>query len=169
MATGEPVVQILKAMPPAANAATIDYRPGGSTPAEQFMVWDFDSSTVEYMDFLCKLEGYAGGGLTFTIPWSSDGATSGDVIWSIAIRRIQDDAEDVDGSHTYVYQDVTDTTASASGELSYPTLALTDGAQMDSWAEGELSNIRIRRRADQGGDTMNSNDAELWAILGLET
>ncbi len=162
------VFKIVKSMPPATLAATIDYRPGGSTPAEQFQVWDFSPSTVKYMDFLCRLQGYNGGGITFTIPWSSDGATSGAVIWSIAVRRI-DNGEDVDTSHTYVYQDVTSTTSFIDGELVYPSVSLTHGTQMDFWNDGELANVRIRRRSDQGGDTMNSNDAELWTILGLET
>lgn len=162
-------VRVLKAMPPAASAATIDYRAGGSSPGEQVLVWDFDSAAIEYMDFLCVLEHYNGNGLTFTLPWSSDGATTGDVIWGVAIRRMQDDAEDIDTSQTYDFNSVTDTTASASGELSYPTIAFTDGADMDSWANGELAIVRVRRHADQAGDTMNSNDAELWALRGVET
>lgn len=169
MASGESVVKVLKAMPPTANAATIDYRAGGSTPGEQYMIWDFDPTTVEFMDFLCKLQGYDGGGLTFTVPWSADGVAAGDVIWSIAIRAIPDDAEDVDAVHAYAYNDVTDTAPNVDGELSYPAIAFTDGADMDNWAEGELAIVRIRRRADQGGDTMNGNDAQLWFLFGLES
>ena len=168
MASGDTVVQILKVMPPATLAATIDYRPGASTPAEQFMVHDFNPSTVEYMDFLCKLEGYAGGGLTFTMFWSAN-ATGVNAILSLAIRRIADDAEDVDISHAYSYQNVTDAAPTVEGEVVYTTLSLTDGAQMDNLAEGELFILRFRRRADQGGDTMNSDDLELWAVLGLES
>lgn len=167
MASGDPVVQVLQVVPPAANAATIDFRAGGSTPAENYLVYDFDKDTDEFMDFLCKLEGYDGGGLTFTVPWSAPAATTGDCSWGIAVRRIADDAEDVDGAHTYVYNTVTDTTASAAGELSYPTIAFTDGADMDSWAEGELAIIRVMRDVSLNDDL--AEDAELWAVLGLET
>src|SRR3990167_11206015 len=127
MATAEPVVKVLRILPPATTYAQPDIRAGGSTPAENVMVWDFDASTIEYLDFLCRLEGYDGGGLTFTLPWSATSATSGAARWGAAIRRIQDDAEDIDAAHTYDYNDVDDTAASVSGELSYPTIAFTDG------------------------------------------
>ena len=169
MASGDPVVQVLSIMPPAANAATLDTRAGGSTPAETVDVLDFDDTTVEYMDYKCVLVGYDGGGLTFTLKWSASTATTNDVIWSAAIRRMADDAEDVDSSHTYVYNDASaDTAPSASGEISYPTIAFTDGADMDSWADGELAIVRIRRFASDSGDTM-AGDAELWGWVGTET
>src|SRR3990167_2638262 len=135
-----------KAMPPATLAAQIGLITGASTPVEKIMVWDFDPATVEYMDFLCRLEGYNAGGLTFTFIWAS-GATTGNCIWSIGIRRIPDDAEDLD------------TTASAAGEVSMPTLAFTDGADMDSWADGEWAIVRVRRFASDAADTLDSNDA----------
>jgi hypothetical protein len=165
MASGENVVKILKAMPPATLAATIDYRTGGSAPNEQYMVWDFDHTVVEYMDFLCFLDGYDGGGLTFTLPWSADGVAVGNVVWEIGIRAIPDDAEDVDGAHAYAYNAVTDTAPSVDGEVVYPTISFTDGVDMDSWADGELAIVRVRRN----GGTMNANDAELWAVIGNET
>ena len=169
MASGDPVVQVLKVMPPATAYATPDVRPGGSTPAEQVEVWDFDASTTEYLDFLCRLVGYDGGGLTFTLPWSATTATSGEVVWGVAIRRMADDAEDIDGSHTYDFNDASaDTAPDASGELSYPTVAFTDGADMDSWADGELAIVRVYRDHDAAGDDM-TGDAELWGLFGVET
>ncbi len=169
MASGDSVVQVLAVLPPATTAATLDVRAGGSTPAENVIVYDFDAAASEYMDFLCKLEGYAGGGLTFTLPWSASSATSGAARWELGIRRVADDAEDIDGAHTYDTNGVTDTCASASGELSYPTIAFTNGADMDSWAEGELAVVRVYRDHDHAGDDM-AGDAELWGVpLGLET
>ena len=168
MASGDPVVQVLRVMPPGATAATMDARAGGSTPAENLIVWDFDASTVEYLDFLCLLEGYDGGGLTFTGPWSASSATSGVTRWEYAIRRIADDAEDIDTSHSYQFNTVDDTAPSASGELSYPTVTFTDGVDMDSWADGEMAIVRVRRNASHVNDTM-SGDAELWGIGGVES
>lgn len=168
MASGDPVVQVLKAMPPGSSAATMDVRAGGSTPAESAMVWDFDASSSEYLDFLCALVGYDGGGLTFTLPWSASSATSGQARWEIGIRRLNDDAEDVDSSHSYVTNGASDTAPSASGELSYPTITFTDGADMDSWADGELAIVRVYRDHDHGDDGM-SGDAELWDLLGKES
>lgn len=168
MASGDPVVQILRELPPGANFAPLTRRAGGSTPAESALVWAFDAATIEYMDFLCRLVGYDGGGLTFTLPWSAASATSNACRWGIAIRRLQDDAEDIDTSQTYDFNDVDDTAASVSGELSYPTIAFTDGADMDSWANGELAVVRVRRNASHANDNM-TGDAELWGISGVET
>lgn len=163
-------VRILAAIPPATSYATPDSRAGGSTPAENWPVWDFDDTSIEYMDFRCRLEGYQGGGLTFTLPWSATSATSGAVVWGAAIRRIQDDAEDIDASHSYDFNDAAaDTAASASGELSYPTITFTDGADMDSLADGEEFMLRIRRDPTNGSDNM-VGDAELnYTPWGRET
>ena len=168
MASGQPVVIILDVLVPSANSPQLTVRTGGSTPAERVTVWAFDASTIEYIDFKCVLMGYGGGGLTFTLPWSAASATSNATRWGVAVRRIQDDAEDIDTSQTYDYNDVDDTAASASGELSYPTVTFTDGADMDSWATGELAIVRVRSNASHANDNM-TGDAELWGIIGKET
>jgi hypothetical protein len=169
MASGQVVVQVLEVMPPAATFAALTVRAGGSTPAERVLIWAFDAATIEYLDLKCVLmPNYAGGGVTFTLPWSATSATSGVTRWGGAFRRVADDAEDIDASHTYDYNDVDDTAASAAGELSYPTLAFTDGADMDSTAAGEVFIFRVRRNASHANDTM-TGDAELWGIVGKET
>lgn len=160
-------VAVLMVMPPGANVATIDARPGGSTPAENILVWDFDAAAIEYMDFKCQLLDYEGGGLTFTLPFMMTTATSGNVVIEVAVRRL-DTAEDVDTSHTYVYQGATVGVPGTSGFPAYPTVALTHGAQMDNWADGELAIVRVRRNATDGGDTA-TGDMELLGISGTET
>ena len=78
MASGDEVVQIRRIMYPAANFAAPSQRAGGSTPGERVAgLHLFDAATIEYLDFLCRLKGYGGGGLTFTLPWSAASATSG--------------------------------------------------------------------------------------------
>ena len=81
---------------------------------------------------------------------------------------MQDDIEDIDTAQTYDFNEVTDTTASASGELSYPTITFTDGADMDSWANGEIAIVRVYRNVSHAGDDM-SGDGELWDLSGKET
>src|SRR3990167_11118563 len=168
MASGDPVVQVLSIMPPAANYATFDVRPSASTPAENFPVWDFDPTAIEYLDFLCILRGYDGGGLTFTLPWSASTAASGQTRWEMAIRAVPDDTEDIDAAHTYDFNGLSDTAASASGEPSYPTIAFTNGADMDSWADGQVAIVRVRRDPTHVDDNM-AGDAELWTISGIES
>ena len=169
MASGQPVVQVIDIAIPAANGAALTVRAGGSTPAERLMCYGFDAGTIEYLDLKCVLlPNYAGGGITLTLPWMAASATTGVTRWSAAIRRIQDDAEDIDAAHTYDYNDVDDTAASASGELSYPTLAFKEGADMDSRAAGEVAIVRVRRNASHANDTM-TGDAQLVGVWGRET
>lgn len=160
MASGNIVGIIGEVVQPAATYATFDTRAGGSTPAEAVPVYDFDDTTVEYLDLYCRLEGYAGGGLTITFDWSATSSTTNNVRWGAAIRAIPDDAEDVDAAHTYAYNDASDDAApSAAGERSRVSITFTDGADMDSLADGESFILRIRRTA---ATSNMSGDAELW-------
>jgi len=171
MASGQCVVEILSVIQPAASYATPNIRAGGSTPAEAMPVYEFDDTTKEYLDFICRLsDDYDGGGLTFTLPWMAATATSGKALWGIAIRAFPDDAEDQDAEHTYVFNEAADTAASAAGELSYPTIAFTNGADMDSWAAGQIGIVRVYRHADDDADTM-TGDAQLLVagLVGKET
>lgn len=162
MSSGALVGIIGDITPPGTSYATFDVRVGGSTPAESVPVYNFDSGAIEYIDFYCRLFGYAGGGLTITFDWSASTATADAVVWGAALRRIEDDAEDVDASQTYDFNDATDTCASASGERSRVSITFTHGADMDSVADGEAFILRIRRNATSGSDTM-TGDAQLWA------
>ena len=168
MASGDVVGQIIDVQPPAASYATPDIRAGGSTPAENVPVWDFDAASDEYLDFYCVLNGYDGGGLTVSLKTMASSATSGNAIMAAAIRRVADDAEDVDGSHSYAFNTVTIAAPSASGEASYDDVTFTDGADMDSLADGELFILRILRDADDVGDTM-AGDLELVGLTIKET
>jgi hypothetical protein len=78
------------------------------------------------------------------------------------------DAEDIDASHSYTYNAVTDTAPGTSGYFTNPTIAFTDGADMDSWAEGELAIVRVWRDYNHADDDM-TGDAQLVVPLGLET
>lgn len=167
MASGYNCIIVHNIMPPAANFATPGVRAGGSTPAERVPIWQFGASANSHLDLYCQLSGYDGGGLTFFLPWTAATATSGTVRWGIAIRRAQDDAEDIDASHTYDYNTADVSPASASGELKYPTISFTNGADMDSWAEGEFAIVRVRRDVSVGGNM--TGNAELWGLIGLET
>lgn len=168
MASGDIVGFIYKESPPATLFPQPYVRAGGSTPAERVPVYGFDASTDEFMDFYVHLQGYDGGGLTCTIEWSAASATTGVTRWGVAVRRIQDDAEDVDAAHTYDYNEADDTTASASGETSKVDITFTNGADMDSWADGESAIARVTRNADHANDTM-TGDAELWKLIIKET
>jgi len=170
MASGDAVVNILDEMPgPQTLFPQMVNRVGGSTPKELVKTWAFNSGTVEYKDYLCVLNGYGGGGLTFDIFWTGNTQTSGTVQWEIAIRRVADDAEDIDVSHTYVFTNntVSVTTASVAGEVDYAQITVSDGTDMNDWADDEIAVVRIRRNG-AGTDTL-TGDAELWGWIGRET
>lgn len=170
MPSGDVVVQFLKPLPLVTSYATPDVRSGGSTPAEKIDVWDFDAVTDEYLDFLVRLNGYAGGGLTFTVAYMASSATSGTVRCGLAIRALPDDTEDVDSSHTYDFNTQGFTVASAAGEVDYGNITFTDGADMDNWADGQLAILRFFRDADGTSGTDDATgDMELLDIVGKET
>ena len=95
-------------------------------------------------------------------------AVSGGVRLEAALRRLQDDAEDADSSHTYDFNGVTDTVPNAAGEVGYANITFTDGADMDSVADGELFILRLRRKHDDAGDDA-TGDLELLGFVGKET
>ena len=169
MASGQVVGLIYQVIPPAATYATPSRRAGGSTPAENFPVWLFDPGTAEHLDFYGQMTGaYSGGGITVQIKWSAD-ATSGNCEWQAAFRRVADDAEDVDVSHTYDFNSLIVTPASVAGEVKYSAITFTNGADMDSVVAGDMFVLRIKRdAADVTNDTM-TGDAQLHYIVIQET
>ncbi len=155
MASGNTLFYIhpTAAVGPATTAAQFDTIAGASSPAESIPVLAFDTTTVEYADFRCKMpQHYAGGGVTLVI-CSGAGTTTGTLQWAAAFRSFEDDAEDLDTSaHTYDYNTVNiGTLPSAVGEVSYDNITFTDGADMDSVGAGDEFILRIRR--DTGSDT----------------
>lgn len=171
MASGQKVVEIIQVLNPGSAYATPDIMVGASTPAESLLIYLFDDTTVEYIDLYCRLnEEYDGGGLTFTTTYGAV-ATSGNGGWSIAIRAIPVDSEDLDTTaHTYDYNDsAADTVPSAAGEQQTVAIAFTDGADMDSWGVGEYGIVRIKRNTSISGDA--TGDLKLFSgdIVGKET
>jgi len=156
-------------VPTATAAAAHAIFAGAATPGEGVPVIAFDSGTDENVDFTCVMpRHYAGGGITLTLIWAST-QTSNACVWNAAFRAVPDDAEDVNTTaHSYDFNAVTATTASAAGEFAYDTIAFTDGADMDSVAAGEMFILRVKRDADNGSDNL-TGDAYLAAIEVRET
>ena len=170
MAANDPVVKLLKVIPPGSDFAYESRLIGGTTIPENVIVWAFPDGAETVLDFLAVLEGYDAGGLTFPLKWSASVAT-GNVEWEMAIRRFADDAEDLDSAHTYAYNTVTAAVPSAVNEVGYDNITFTNGADMDSWADRELAIIRLRRDAQLGNtlDDTASGIAYLWGTHGYET
>ena len=164
MASGDTLVVFtpLHNEPPSSNAATIDLR-------NQHAVLDFDAATDESARFGGVMpRNYGGGGVTVTLIWMASTATSGAVVWNVSWERHADDAFDLDSDGFAAVNAATDTAANVSGEVSYPTIAFTDGADMDSVAVGESFRLNVTRDADNGSDDM-AGDAALLRVEIKET
>jgi len=151
-----------------------EYQPGVASPAtydrrNDHGVLDFDAATDENAVFGGVLPThYAGNGLTVTLVWSATTATTGDVVWNVAIEAHPDDAFDLDADGFAAANAATATAPSASGEVQYTDITFTDGADMDSLAAGESFRLKVTRDANHASDTM-AGDAELHKVIVKET
>lgn len=168
MASGDIVGSIIQVMIPGSSGAQPAPRTSGSTPTERVVLYQFDATAIEYLDFLVEISKYAAGGFTVKLKWSAASATTGVVHWDGAFHRLADDTVDFDTAFTYVYNAVEPTTATVSGEVDYASMTFTDGADSDSVANNELCLFRLRRDPTAAADNM-TGDAELWSILITET
>ena len=133
------------------------------------LVLAFNDATDEtaYCPFVLPRH-YDGGGITITIYWSADTATTGNVVWAGAFERHEQDVQDLDADSFAADQTVTAGTASVAGELDHAAIAFTNGAQMDSLAVGESGRLRITRDANNGSDTL-TGDAQVLRVEVRET
>jgi hypothetical protein len=168
MSSGDPVLQILRVIPPATSAAYPSVVNGASSPAERVPVWTFPDSGATYLDFLVALNGYDGGGLTLRL-LTGAAAAANNYVFQAAFRRLQDDAEDLDTTaFTYDFNTVTIAAPSAVGEQSYDNITFTDGADMDSLGDLEYAILRLLRDPANGSDNLG-NTAYLYGLMGYET
>ncbi len=147
--------------PPSTNFATIDARNGHPC-------LDFDTTTQEVAIFTGIVpRNYAGGGITVYIHYAMTSAESGTVGWDISFERVGDGQQDIDLDSFATAQTVTAVTVPATtGLVDIVNVAVTNGANMDSIAVGELFRLRVRR--DVANDT-GAGDAELLAVELKET
>ena len=142
--------------PPTSDYATLDTR--NSRP-----VLDFDTTTQEAAVFSAVLPNdYASAGVTIDIFCAMTSATSGTVGWDVAFERTQASTDDIDSDSFATAQTVTAATVpGTSGHVLKMSINVSDGADMDSVAAGELFRLRVRR--DVANDTA-AGDAELLAV-----
>ena len=147
--------------PPTTNYATFDTRNSHPT-------LDFDTTTQETAIFTGIVpRNYAAGGITCYLHWAASTATSGTIGWDVSFERIGAAQQDIDADGFASAQTVTAATVDGtSGNVTITNVAVTNGANMDSIAVGELFRLRIRR--DVANDTA-AGDAELVGVELKET
>lgn len=165
----DPIAVIERIVPPATLYVQMDYIVGTSTPAESVPVFDFAGVSTEYLDFYCRLSAdYTGRGLSVDLVWACDSATGGNQVrWQAMIRRIVDDAEDL---NTTVFDYATNAVGvsadvpSAIGEVSYDSILFAaGGAEMDGLLAGEAFILRVWRPWDHADDDP-ADDANLHKL-----
>lgn len=142
---------------PATNYATFDTR--NTHPC-----YDFDPTTQEtiYLRFILPRH-YAGGGITVYVHWAATSATSGTGGWDVSFERIGDAQQDLDSDGFATAQVITAATVpGTSGHVKITNVAVSNGANMDSIAVGELFRLRIRR------DVANDDAAGDLELAGVE-
>lgn len=163
MATGDTlaIFTALSGEPPATNFATQDTRNNHSC-------LDFDTTTGETAYFSGVLpRNYGGGGITVTVMYAATSAVSGTIGWLVAVERMADGGTDLDADSFAGDQTITaETVDGTSGIMDYASVAITNGANMDSLAVGEAFRLRVTR--DVANDTA-AGDAELYAVEIKET
>lgn len=142
--------------PPSADYASMDLR-------NQHPVLDFiPTGTSESAVFSSVMpQIYTNGGIDAYIHWSSDGLTTGTVIWDGYFERIGDGIQDVDSDGFASAQSITDTAPDTNGYVTIAKISFINGAQMDSVVAGEKFRFKVTR--DTSGGSMAA-DAELHAV-----
>lgn len=111
---------------------------------------------------------YGGGGITATIFYIMASATAGNVVWGLAFERHQDGVDNLTADSFAAERTVTSGVPATAGIIKYATIAFTNGAQIDSLAVGESFRLKLRRVADDAGDTA-VGDATLIRLELKET
>lgn len=168
MASGHPILQIQEITSPDADFAVIRSISSASTPAETVRVWEFGDSGATYLDLVCTLEGYSGGGLTIFLSFGQQTAGAGDVRWEVAFRRIQYATDDFDSGHTYVFGSGATVAVSGTAGIFQLATITVDDADMDGVADRDLFIIRLRRDPAHVDDDL-ATAAHLMTFWAIET
>lgn len=143
--------------PPTTNFATLDTR-------NNHPCLDFDTTTQEGAVFSGTLPAnYSGAGVTISLWVALTSATSGTVGYDVAFERMDASSLDIDADSFGAVATVAAVTVpGTSGQLLKLSVNVSNGANMDSTAAGEMFRLRIRR--DVANDTA-VGDAELLRVM----
>lgn len=132
------------------------------------LVADFDDTANEAVLYLCKLlPNYAGGGITVKFEQSTAAAT-GDLSYGGMFRSFTDDVDNLlhtsfnawGNSGVPIYNAAIDA-PSVIGEITYDSIAFTDGTQIDSVAVDELFQFLLFRDAQDSTNDDHVGDGSV--------
>jgi len=152
--------------------ATLDFilTTSSDEPDDVIPVLDFSPTTPnEFAVFANIMPAHYAGttGVTVTIIWAAE-ATTGNVKWDVAFKRMADTSSLTGNTYAAVQSTTTGTDGTAR-DINTTVITFTDGAQMNSVVAGDYFRMAVERDAADGGDTMNGDDAELVTVYLSET
>ena len=161
MATISTEIDVWGDVPPASNFPTKDVVVGTNFPVKCL---DFDAATDETTYYVFQALGYGSGNITCRLRWYSDTASSGSVVWAVALAAItpNTDTQDIETKAFATAHSVTDAHIGTTGQrLHEADVAISN---LDSVAAGDWCVLRVVRDADNGSDDM-AGDACLVGIV----
>ena len=169
MASGSPCAIVGPSVGTATAGAALGSRVDGSSPVISYLIAAFDDTTVENLDQGIRLEDYAGGGIKVQFLAVAASATSGNAEFEAAIARKQAAGDDIDSAHTFDFN--ASGAVAVAGTAGVPfavEITFTNGADMDSLADGEFGVLRIRRNTSVSGDATGDCQILLDSIVIVE-
>ena len=151
MATTEFYIDPASASYPVTNpAAPVEFQ-GSNSPVRGHA---FDASTRETIFLSFVILKYGSGDIDLDLLWYADVATTGSVVWDVALWAITPDADttDMEAKGFATAQQVTDAHLGTTGQREHRarvTITNLDGVQ-----SGDKVTLRIARDAPNGSDTM---------------
>lgn len=135
---------------------------GAADPVWPFLNFDDAVNSKAYFGSVMPAH-YAGGGVNVEVVWMSP-ATSGNCLWIVSFKRMQDGVQRLDnlffGNETFAAF----TTDAVAHVIDYSTLAVADGAALNLIEAGEYFWMELFRDGDGGLDTL-TNEARLLSII----
>jgi hypothetical protein len=125
----------------------------------------FDAAADEAAFWKLQALQYGSGNLTFDIEWYADTASSGDVIWEVAIAAItpESDTQDIETKAFATAHSVTDSHLGTTGQRTHrATITISN---LDSLANRDNLFVRVKRLGSSGSDTMTGDAVLTMAIL----
>jgi len=141
-----------------------DFTIADGTPALGVVVaaaaigWSFDpGATFEGVGthFIVP-EDYVSGAITVKLYWTNTSVNTGDVVWEVLLKNTADTAT-LDATGLTSGGDVVAAPVSSALKITTHTISFTPTA-------GRLGYLGVRRRGDNGSDTLNGNDAFLLLV-----
>lgn len=117
----------------------------------------YDAAADEAAFWRTRAINYGSGNLTVDIQWYADTASSGDVVWGVAIAAItpDTDSQDIETDALATENTVTDTHLGTTGQRLHR--AVVTVSNLDSLAKDDDVAVRIRRVGSSGSDTMTGD------------